>query len=131
MEINLFSFLMIFLTSLLAAMGLGGGSLLMLCLVFFTDLSQPEAQALNLFLFLPTAAIALFLHRKHNLLRSNLLRAILLPGILGALIGSFFSSRIESTFLRKIFGIFLLLMALREFRTLWKEKQQKTPPPKA
>ena len=131
MEINLFSFLMIFLTSLLAAMGLGGGSLLMLCLVFFTDLSQPEAQALNLFLFLPTAAIALFLHHKHNLLRSDLLRAILPPGILGALIGTFLSSRIESTFLRKIFGIFLLLMALREFRTLWKEKQQKTPPPKA
>lgn len=131
MEINLFSFLMIFLTSLLAAMGLGGGSLLMLCLVFFTDLSQPEAQALNLFLFLPTAAIALFLHRKNNLLRSDLLRAILPPGILGALIGSFLSSRIESTFLRKIFGLFLLLMALREFRTLWKEKQQKTPPPKA
>ena len=103
----------------------------MLCLVFFTNLSQPESQALNLFLFLPTAAIALFLHHKHNLLRSDLLRAILPPGILGALIGSFLSSRIESTFLRKIFGIFLLLIALREFRTLWKEKQQKTPPPKA
>lgn len=131
MEINLLSCLMIFFSSLLGAMGLGGGSLLMLCLVLFTDLPQGEAQALNLFLFLPTAAIALLLHYKHHLLRQDLLRSVLFPGIVGALIGSFFGSMTEADFLRKIFGIFLLLMAVRELKNLWNEKQQKTPPPKA
>lgn len=125
MELNPITFLIIFLSSVLGAMGLGGGSLLMLWLIFFTDLPQDEAQALNLLLFLPTAASALLLHQKGKLLRSDLLKPLLSTGIIGAIIGSFLSTFVRSAFLRKVFGFFLLLMALRELYGLWQKKHPK------
>ena len=125
MEISLFSLLMVFLCSVLGAMGLGGGSLLMLYLVLFTELPQPEAQALNLFLFLPTAALALFLHRKNGLFRASALKKLLPAGITGAILGSGLGSFLDASLLQKIFGLFLLCMALRELHTLWKERKTK------
>ena len=71
MELHFFSILAVYAASVLGAMGLGGGSLLMLYLLFFTDLPQQEAQALNLFLFLPTAALSAVLHRKNVSLRAG------------------------------------------------------------
>lgn len=128
MEINIFSLLMIFLSSALGSMGLGGGSLLMLYLLFLTELPQQQAQMLNLFLFLPTAALGAFLHSKNKLLDLSALKKLLLPGIAGCIAGSFLGSALEGTLLRKLFAAFLLLMALKEFHSLWKEHQQKTPP---
>lgn len=127
MEINFLSCLTIFLASILSAMGLGGGSLLMLCFVFFFDLPQKDAQMLNLLLFLPSTAIALLFHRKNHLLRQDLLRTNLPAGMIGAILGSFLGLWINSRLLRKIFGIFLLLMAVQELKNLLK----KTPPSKA
>lgn len=131
MEISLFSLLMVFLCSILGAMGLGGGSLLMLYLVLFTELPQPEAQAVNLFLFLPTAAFALFLHRKNGLFRAAALKQLLPAGVIGAILGSALGSVLNAHLLQKFFGLFLFCMALRELHTLWKERkqnQQKLPP---
>ena len=124
MEINLFSLLMIFLCSVLGAMGLGGGSLLMLYLALFTELPQTEAQALNLFLFLPTAALALFLHRKNGLFQASALKQLLPAGIVGAILGSGLGSFLNAQLLQKFFGLFLLCVALQELHTLWKERKQ-------
>ncbi len=128
MEINLFSLLMVFLSSALGSMGLGGGSLLMLYLLLFTELPQQQAQMLNLFLFLPTAAFAVLLHRKNKLLNTASLKQFLVPGIVGSIAGSLIGTLLDSAFLQKIFALFLLLMALRELLSLWKERQQKQPP---
>ena len=62
-----------------AAMGLGGGTVLLLYLSFFSALSQPQMQAVNLLLFLPAAALSLFFHRKNGLIVPR----VLLPCILG------------------------------------------------
>ena len=55
MELSVFSIAAVFLSSLVAAMGLGGGTVLLLYLSFFSTLSQPQMQSLNLLLFLPAA----------------------------------------------------------------------------
>ena len=55
MTFSLFSFAAVFLSSAVAAMGLGGGTILLLYLSFFSTLSQPQMQSLNLLLFLPVA----------------------------------------------------------------------------
>lgn len=128
MEPGFLSFLLVFLASALGSMGLGGGSLLMLYLVLFTQVPQEEAQALNLLLFLPTAALAVLLHRKNKLLRSDILKKYLPSGIVGSILGSFLCGSLQSDLLRKIFGLFLLLMGLQELRQLWKNRQQKLPP---
>lgn len=126
MEFNLLSLLLVFLASVLGSMGLGGGSLLLLYLMLFTDLPQAEAQAINLFLFLPTAAVAILLHKKNGLLQGSVLKKWLPAGLLGAILGSLISSSLKSPLLRKIFGVFLLIMGLRELWALY--RQQKLPP---
>ena len=126
MELTLFSLLAVFAVSVLGAMGLGGGSLLMLYLLFFTELPQQEAQALNLLLFLPTAAVSAFLHRKNGLLQSKTLKQLLPAGIIGSLCGAVLSGCLPSDFLKKIFGVFLLLMGGKELFSLY--KGQKLPP---
>ena len=63
MHASLFSFLAVFLASAAAAMGLGGGTVLLLYLSFFSSLGQVQMQAMNLLLFLPAAALSLYFHR--------------------------------------------------------------------
>ena len=65
MTFSLFSFAAVFLSSAVAAMGLGGGTILLLYLSFFSPLSQPQMQSLNLLLFLPVAGLSLYFHRKN------------------------------------------------------------------
>ena len=56
-----------FAAGVAAAMGLGGGFVLLVALTL-TGTAQREAQWINLVFFLPVAALALFLHRKNGLL---------------------------------------------------------------
>ena len=68
MSFSLFSFAAVFFSSAVAAMGLGGGTVLLLYLSFFSTLSQPQMQSLNLLLFLPAAGLSLYFHRKNKLI---------------------------------------------------------------
>ena len=47
-------------------MGIGGGSLLIPALVFFSEISQHVAQSTNLIFFIPTAISALIIHIKNK-----------------------------------------------------------------
>ena len=48
------------LTGILSAWGIGGGTLLLLCMTLFFGVEQRTAQAINLLYFLPTAGMSLF-----------------------------------------------------------------------
>ena len=52
-----------FATGILSAWGVGGGTLLLLCMTLFLGVEQREAQAINLLFFLPTAGISLQIGR--------------------------------------------------------------------
>ena len=47
------------LTGILSSWGVGGGTLLLLCMTLFFGVEQRTAQAINLLYFLPTAGISL------------------------------------------------------------------------
>lgn len=114
MSLNLFSFAAVFLSSAVAAMGLGGGTVLLLFLSFFSTLSQPQMQSLNLLLFLPAAALSLYFHTKNKLVCTSVLLRCILSGAVGGVIGSLISNRIDPQLLRRFFGVFLLCIGLRE-----------------
>mgnify|MGYP000463464410 CR=1 FL=1 len=63
------------LTGILSSWGVGGGTLLLLCMTLFFGVEQRTAQAINLLYFLPTAGISLFAHRKNGYLDKAVLRA--------------------------------------------------------
>ena len=95
-------------TGILSAWGVGGGTLLLLCMTLFLGVDQRSAQAINLLFFLPTAGVSLLFHRKNGYLDRATVKTAALPGALAALAGALATLRLDAETLRTPFGIFLL-----------------------
>ncbi len=96
----------------LSAWGIGGGTLLLLCMTLFLGVTQAEAQGINLLFFLPTAGVSLLFHRRSGYLNKRVLRAAIPAGTLCALLASLASCLIDLSYLRIPFGLFLLYAGL-------------------
>ena len=94
----------------ISGMGIGGGVILIPALVFFTGTAQHAAQGINLLYFLPTAVIALWVHIKNHNIQKDVLPALIISGLVGAIGGSLLANWISGETLGHIFGYFLLLM---------------------
>ena len=97
---------------ILAAWGVGGGTLLLLVMTLLLDVPPATAQSINLLFFLPSAAVALFYHRKNGYLKPELLRALIPLGVIAAITATFLSALLDTELLRRPFGILLLAAAL-------------------
>lgn len=98
-----------------------GGSTLVLLLDLFLNFDQHIAQATNLICFIPAAIISVFFNIKAKNINYKLAFPIIVFGIIGSIIGSSISSRLDVIHLKKMFGIFLILIALNEFYLLIRE----------
>ena len=85
------------LTGILSSWGVGGGTLLLLCMTLFFGVEQRTAQAINLLYFLPTAGISLFAHRKNGYLDKAVLCAAIPTGTLCALAAAFLTTMVDSS----------------------------------
>ena len=92
----------------LSAWGVGGGTLLLLCMTLFLGVGQAEAKGINLLYFLPTAGVSLLLHGRDGRLDKGVVKAAAPVGTLCALAASLISSFVDTSFFRKPFGLFLL-----------------------
>ena len=95
-------------TGALSSWGVGGGTLLLVCMTLFLGVGHREAQAVNLLFFLPTAGISLFFHRKNGFLDKETWRQAAFPGTAAALAVAVLSMAVDISLLRKPFGLFLL-----------------------
>ncbi len=95
-------------TGVLSAWGVGGGTLLLVCMTLFLGVGHREAQAVNLLFFLPTAGISLFFHRKNGFLDREVWRQAAFPGVLASLAGALAAAAVDVSLLRRPFGLFLL-----------------------
>lgn len=95
-------------TGVLSAWGVGGGTLLLVCMTLFLGVGHRDAQAINLLFFLPTAGISLFFHRKNGFLEKDTWRQAAIPGVLASLVGALIATAVDVSLLRKPFGLFLL-----------------------
>ncbi|MBQ5589894.1 MAG: sulfite exporter TauE/SafE family protein [Anaerotignum sp.] len=103
-----------FCSGIISGMGIGGGTILIPALLFFTDITQQQAQGVNLIYFVPTAITALITHQKKGNLDWKTARPLAVLGLAGAAAGAFLAVSLESEILRRIFGGFLFLMGLSE-----------------
>ena len=92
----------------LSAWGVGGGTLLLVCMTLFLGVDHRTAQAVNLLFFLPTAGAGLYFHRKNGFLDKDVWRQAALPGAAASLAASLLAAAVDVSLLRKPFGIFLL-----------------------
>jgi uncharacterized membrane protein YfcA len=103
-----------FLSGIISGMGIGGGTILIPSLVFFTNLKQQETQGINLIVFIPVAIVALIIHFKEKNIDFKYAKWIILGGIAGSIIGSLFAIKTNPNSLRKYFGIFLMFIGIYE-----------------
>ena len=71
-----------FATGILSAWGVGGGTLLLLCMTLLLGVDQRTAQTINLLYFLPTAGMGLLSHGKGGLLEKPVLRSAIPAGLI-------------------------------------------------
>lgn len=108
---------------IISGMGIGGGAILIPALVFFVKPEQHVAQSVNLLFFIPTAIVALAIHIKNKNVDFKTGIPILLLGLGGAVIGSNLALSMDGSILRKVFGVFLLVMGVYELFGMHRAKR--------
>ncbi len=101
-------------SGMVAALGMGGGTILILLLGIFTNLNQHIIQGSNLIFFIPTSIVAIIMNIKNKTINYKNAFIIIIAGVIGAIAGCKISFNIESSNLKKYFGIFLLGIAIFE-----------------
>ena len=99
-------------TGILSAWGVGGGTLLLLCMTLFLDVDQSTAQGINLLYFLPTAGMGLIWHKKNGLLEKDVLRQAIPLGTVAAIGAAWIATSADTAIFRKPFGIYLLITGI-------------------
>ena len=98
--------------AVISAWGVGGGTLLLLVMTLFLGVDQRTAQGINLLYFLPTAGAGLLFHRRSGLLERTVLRRTVPWGLAAAAVGAWAAASMDTTLLRKPFGIYLLVVGV-------------------
>ncbi len=115
-----------FLAAVLGALGMGGGGVLLIYLTAIADTPQLKAQGINLLFFIPIAVVALIIHARHKLLAYRLALVGILAGIAGVFAGFAVARLIGDHYLSKAFGVFLLILGVRElFGDIIEKKRSK------
>ena len=102
-------------TGVLSGFGIGGGTILLVYMTAFAGLDQRLAQGINLLYFIPAALLALPNHIKNGYIEKQILIPAISAGLLCAALAAWIATGLEVSLLRKLFGVFLILIGVREF----------------
>jgi len=96
-------------------LGIGGATFIIPSLVYLAKLDQKTAQGISLFLLMiPVTSVAFFNYYKAGFFNSFFAVILLISFPIGAFLGSFITvNYLDTPLLKKIFGFFLLLVALQ------------------
>ena len=101
-------------SGLLASMGLGGGSVLVLYLVLLCDFPQLKAGGTNLLFFIPIALISVVIYTIKKQIRFRDMIFIISGGVSGAVAGIFLAPYFGNDIIKKGFGIFICILGVKE-----------------
>jgi uncharacterized membrane protein YfcA len=114
------------LFGIIGGMGMGGGIILIPALTLIFGVRQHDAQSINLIVFLPMAAAALFLHIKNRLVDMKKAVFLSISGLAGAWLGTNLAIILDENVLKKAFGIFLIALAgFRFFKSVKDAKKKR------
>lgn len=102
------------LLGMLAGMGVGGGSLLLLWLTQVALIETTQARIINLLFFLPAAVIATVFRRKQSTFRLKPVLPAILSGCGAAAVVSILGRNWELDLMRKLLGGLLIITGIRE-----------------
>ena len=111
-------------TGIVSGFGIGGGSLLVLYLTAVTGMSQYMAGGINLLYFIGCAPAALMGHIKNKLVEWRAALWCAVAGIAVAIPTSLLADNFNSDWLRRLFGLMLLYIGIKELRMGKKKKDR-------
>ncbi len=109
------------ISGIVSGMGMGGGTILILILTCFFNINQKIAQATNLIFFVPTSIIASVINIRNKNINFKIALPFSIAGVIGVVIGSIISIKINNKVLKKLFAIFLILIAIYELYYWYKK----------
>jgi uncharacterized membrane protein YfcA len=99
-------------------LGIGGGILIVPALVFVFGMSQHTAQGTTLALMVPPIGLlAAWTYYRHGYVDMKIAALICLGFFIGGLLGAKLATLINAALLKKLFGVALLLAALKMILT--------------
>ena len=109
------------ISGIVAALGMGGGTVLILLLGIFTNMNQHFIQGTNLIFFIPTSIISIYMNIKNQKINYKKSILFIISGIVGAIVGCNLSFKFNNNFMKKYFGCFLLSIAIFEIYSFYKQ----------
>ena len=113
------------ISGFLGAIGVGGGSVLLIYLTLFAGFSMSDARTVNLIFFIPCALIGIIFHIKNKLIDFKTVIKLIIFGIIGVFIGYFLNSVINEKVLKTGFGLFVLILAIFQIIPVFKQIKEK------
>lgn len=101
-------------SGIIAGMGIGGGSIFILLTTIFSIFEHKEAQSYNLIMFVIVGIFATISNFKNKNIDNDLLKKLIIPVVLGSIIGIILVKRIDEKILKYIFYGFMLLIGFYE-----------------
>lgn len=114
------------ISGIVSGMGMGGGTILITFLTCFFGVNQLVAQASNIIFFVPTSIIATVVNVKNHMLKWKVAIPLTIAGIVGAMGGSIVANKMDVTILRKVFAIFIILIAIYQSICWYRKYIKKT-----
>lgn len=93
--------------------GVGGGLLIVPAMVVFLAVDQHVAQGTSLMVIVPTATLGAYRHWRAGFVDLRAAAVLGLGGMVGAVVGTQVALIIDSTTLRWLFIVYLVIMGLR------------------
>ncbi len=112
-------------TGIISGFGIGGGSLLVLYLTAVLGVAQQTAGGMNLLYFIGCAPAALIGHIKNKRIDWKAVIWCALAGVVVAVPTALLAGKIDTDLLRRMFGVVLLYVGVRELRTASKTNESK------
>lgn len=122
---NIFSFIASFFSGVLSSLGFGAGSILIVYLTTFLDISQKKAQGINLVFFIPSAIYSILYYKKKKLIEKENTLSLIFFGVVGVLVGYLVLEYLPSELLSKFFGGFLVILALKDLISLIRQRKKR------
>ena len=102
-------------------LGIGGGVVLVPMMVFLLGIAQHTAQGISMLVIIPTSIVSVWYFYKEKLINYQVAAYMAGGAALGALISANFVQAVPASALKRIFGIFVILIG---FRMIWATRKK-------
>ncbi|MBA1336737.1 MAG: hypothetical protein HPY66_3173 [Firmicutes bacterium] len=93
--------------------GSGGGTILVPSMIFIMGTEEHKAHATAILVILPLTILSTLVYYRSSYISWPLTLKVVSGGIAGSVIGAKLLNRIPSWILRKVFGLFMIIAAVR------------------